>query len=130
MIEAAKSLPMQARIWARVLAQGAHILRRGAWYNVIREPKNGIVLLEVNKHIVPMNEQFVSLKREKPSKWSVVSRDPMDYATRRASMARFPYATYAVCPRCRTRATIDRAATDHTCAHCGDTYEVDWGDPC
>jgi hypothetical protein len=126
----ANTLSLEARIWARVRRQGAHILRRGAWYNVLREPKDGLVLLEVNKEIVPMNEQFVVLTREKPKKWSVVSRDPMDYGARRASMERRLEATYAVCPHCRARANIHASTVDCVCPKCQGTYEVDWGDPC
>ena len=121
---------MPARIWARARREGAHILRRGAWYNVLREPKNGIVLLEINKHIVPMNEQFVTLSREKPAKWSVVARDLADYGARRASMSGRLAAPYGVCPHCRERTNLEPSMVETVCPHCSGTYEVDWGDPC
>jgi hypothetical protein len=119
-----------ARIWARVKREGAHILRRGAWYHVLREPKDGLVLLEVNKAIVPMNAQFVTLAREEPKKWSVVSRDPSDYGARRASMARQMGTTYAVCPHCRSRADVTPSTVESVCPKCQGTYEVDWGELC
>ena len=130
MNDMAKTLSMQARIWARVREQGAHILRRGAWYNVLREPKDGLVLLEVNKNIVPMNVQFVVISHEKPNKWSVVSRNPMDYGARRASMERRLDATYVVCPHCRARTDVQPSTVEQVCPSCAGTYEVDWGDPC
>ena len=124
----AMTLPMMSQIWARVRKEGAHILRRGAWYNVLREPKNGIVLLEINKQIVPMNEQFVTLSRQRPAKWSVVARETADYGARRASMTGRLEPTYAVCPHCRTRTNVDHSMTETACPKCGNTYEVDWGE--
>ena len=126
----ANTLQMPARIWARVRPEGAHILRRGAWYNVLREPKHGIVLLEINKRIVPMNEQFVVLSRERPEKWAVVARNPDDYQARRASMSRSLDATYVVCPHCRTRANAEHTAHEYACPSCKGTFEIDWGIAC
>jgi hypothetical protein len=117
-------------IWARVNPKGAHILRRGAWYRLMREPKDGIVLLEVNKEIVPIGEQFVTLVRSKPAKWSVVSRDPQDYGAQRASMARRLEATYVVCPVCRGRTNVQHSTVSLACPNCGGEFDVDWGDPC
>jgi hypothetical protein len=123
----AKIIP---EVWARVNPQGAHVLRRGAWYRLMREPRDGIVLLDVNKEIVPIGEQFVTLVDHKPAKWSVVSRDPADYGARRASMERHLDATYAVCPACRTRTNVEHTSQSRRCPNCGGLYAVDWGELC
>src|SRR2546426_8493891 len=40
---------LQAKGWARVGKPGAHLLRRGAWYPVVRVSSSHIVVLDVNR---------------------------------------------------------------------------------
>src|SRR2546426_10196511 len=57
---------LQAKGWARVGKPGAHLLRRGAWYPVVRVSSSHIVVLDVNRRNVPVDRRFLETRRHPP----------------------------------------------------------------
>jgi len=114
--------------WARVTQAEAFGLRRGAWYPVVSN-SSSLVLLDVNKANRPVNRLSLEFTDQKPSKWSVVQRQPTAFAARRA-IEKALGAVYAVCPSCRARCLLEFAVSELTCEECGRTAEVDWEHPC
>src|SRR5438552_3892763 len=53
---------IQAKGWARVGRAGAHLLRRGAWYPVVRISSSHIVVLDVNRRNVPVDRRFLEIR--------------------------------------------------------------------
>lgn len=115
--------------WARVSKEEAHGLRRGAWYAVVGEAESDLVLLDVNKTNRPVNRSNLEFADEKPTKWSVVRRDPNEHAAVRASTARLG-SSYGVCPLCRARVALAPDTTETKCPECKEISEVDWDNPC
>jgi len=58
---------LQAKGWARVGRPGAHLLRRGAWYPVVRISSSHIVVLDVNRRNVPVDRRFLEIRYHPPS---------------------------------------------------------------
>jgi len=115
--------------WARVSKDEAFGLRRGAWYSVVGDAESMLVLLDVNKSNRPVNRTNLEFSEEKPTKWSVVQRDPDDHAALRASTAKLG-PVYGVCPLCRARVAIGPGASEASCPRCKEVSEVDWDNPC
>ena len=115
--------------WARVCREEAHGLRRGAWYAVVGDAESDLVLLDVNKSNRPVNRSGLVFAEEKPTKWTVVRRDPQEHAALRASTADLG-PVYGVCPSCRARVAIAADAEEAHCPRCKETSEVDWDNPC
>ena len=115
--------------WARVSKDEAHGLRRGAWYAVVGDGEADLVLLDVNKSNRPVNRSSLEFADEKPSKWSVVQRNPEEHAAIRASSADLG-PVYGVCPLCRARVSIAPEASDAHCPRCKEVSEIDWDNPC
>ena len=65
---------LQAKGWARVGKPGAHLLRRGAWYPVVRISSSHIVVLDVNRRNVPVDRRFLEIRYHPPERWSAASR--------------------------------------------------------
>lgn len=115
--------------WARVCREEAHGLRRGAWYAVVGDAESDLILLDVNKSNRPVNRSGLVFADEKPTKWSVVRRDPDDHAALRASTANLG-PVYGVCPHCRARVALAAGATEAHCPRCKEVSEVDWDNTC
>jgi hypothetical protein len=115
--------------WARVCRTEAHGLRRGAWYPVVGDSDNSLVILDVNKSNRPANRATLEIREERPDRWSVVRREPGQEAAQRASDASLG-PVYAVCPRCRERVMLAGREEEYTCPGCGSDYPVDWENPC
>ena len=121
---------MASRKWARAKQSGAHGLRRGAWYLVVNEPSNALVVLSVRKNNVPVPRSMVELSDDEPTKWSVVKWEPHQSGVRRASEQALGL-TYGVCPNCAAREPIvSPEVRSLTCGECGHTAEVDWEHSC
>src|SRR2546425_1571704 len=69
---------LQAKGWARVGRPGAHLLRRGAWYPVVRISSSHIVVLDVNRRNVPVDRRFLEIRYHPPERWSVVRCEPRE----------------------------------------------------
>ena len=115
--------------WARVTKEEAHGLRRGAWYKVVGDGEADLILLDVNKSNRPVSTSSLDFANEKPSKWSVVRREPEEHAALRASSAKLG-PVYGVCPLCRARVAVAPNATEARCPRCKEVSEVDWDNPC
>src|SRR5438034_7395123 len=86
-----------AKGWARVGRPGAHLLRRGAWYPVVRISSSHIVVLDVNRRNVPVDRRFLEIRYHPPERWSVVRCEPREIQR----VGRLFPLTCAVCPACR-----------------------------
>ena len=115
--------------WARVAKAEAHGLRRGAWYPVVNDTTDSMVVLDVNKENRPVSRAWLQFRDQRPTKWSVVRRDPEDLPAKKASRKELG-PIYGVCPRCRQRTTLQPEDVLLACAECGSEYEVDWANPC
>jgi hypothetical protein len=113
---------LQARGWARVGKRGAHLLRRGAWYPVVRVSSSQIVVLDVNRRNVPVDRRFLEIRYHPPERWSLVRCEPRELQRLGRN---FPL-TYAVCPSCRHRQAFDGDARDLTCDRCHHTAPMAW----
>lgn len=119
-----------SRKWARPRGPGAHGLRRGAWYLVVNDTQQGVVILNVRKQNVPVPRSMLDIRAGSPDAWSVVQWQESQRGAKRASQESLGL-QYGVCPACgeRTRLEPPRVA-ELTCAQCGGTFAVDWERPC
>jgi len=99
---------LQAKGWARVGRPGAHLLRRGAWYPVVRISSSHIVVLDVNRRNVPVDRRFLEIRYHPPERWSVVRCEAREIQR----VGRLFPLTYAVCPACRHRQGFGTDAKD------------------
>jgi hypothetical protein len=106
---------LQAMGWARVGPNGAHTLRRGAWYPVVRISSSNIVVLDVNRRNMPVDKRLLEIRYHPPERWTVVECEPR--VLRRVGRE-FPL-TYAVCPTCRHRQVFER---------CHETASLAWNE--
>ncbi len=113
---------LQAKGWARVHPLGAHTLRRGAWYPVVRISSSNIVVLDVNRRNVPVDRRLLEIRYHPPERWTIVQCDPR--MLERVGRV-FPL-TYAVCPACRNRQGFDSGVQDLTCARCHRLATLGW----
>lgn len=105
--------------WARLQTDVKCRLRRGAWYRVLRLGALEATL-DVHGHPQTVARSALELSAAPPSRWSVVP-----YA-RRAAGVPDAGAVYAVCPGCRSRASmVDRPATLR-CPRCNGLFEIAW----
>ncbi len=118
---------MQVEKWARA-KPGTHGLRRGAWYPVVNEAVNSMVVLDVRKNNVPVPRDMLVLLDGPPSTWTVVQWHESERGAQRASEEILGL-TYAVCPACHARARlIPPDAERLTCPECQGSFDVNWND--
>ena len=108
---------LQAKGWARVGPSGAHTLRRGAWYPVVRISSSNIVVLDVNRKNVPVDKRLLEIRYQPPEGWTVVQCE----ARMQQRVGRLFPLTYAVCPSCRNRQAFATPSTELTCERCRTT---------
>ena len=120
---------MANRIWARCLDSVADILRRGAWYPVMEETKDGHVVVQVGAKPIRISRADVRLRESPPDTWSVVVRTGVLRPTLGASRTSI-HTTYAVCPACRERQEFVGQPTKLKCDRCGVEAAVDWTETC
>src|SRR2546423_8073011 len=113
---------LQAKGWARVGRPGAHLLRRGAWYPVVRISSSHIVVLDVNRRNVPVDRRFLEIRYHPPDPWSVVRSQPPQIQP----LGRLFPLTYAVCPACRHRQGFGTEVKDLTCERCKKHAGLAW----
>ena len=113
---------LQAKGWARVGPSGAHTLRRGAWYPVVRISSSNIVVLDVNRKNVPVDKRLLEIRYHPPEGWTVVQCEPR--MLQRVGRL-FPL-TYAVCPKCRNRQAFEAQKSELTCDRCKSTAPLTW----
>jgi hypothetical protein len=119
-----------ARKWARARGAGAHGLRRGAWYLVVNDTQQSVVILNVRKQNVPVPRSMLDVRTGSPDMWSVVVWQESQRGAKRASEENLGL-QYGVCPACGERTPLEPPdAAELTCTQCGGTFAVDWERPC
>ena len=113
---------LQAKGWARVGRPGAHLLRRGAWYPVVRISSSHIVVLDVNRRNVPVDRRFLEIRYHPPERWSVVRCEPREIQR----VGRLFPLTYAVCPACRHRQGLESDVKELICERCKKVGALAW----
>jgi hypothetical protein len=108
--------------WARLQADVQCGLRRGAWYRVLRLGAREAIL-DVHRTPRPVDRALLEFSPTPPTRWSVVL-DPRS----QAALPDFP-TEYAVCPNCRTRATMMGQPSILRCPRCNGLFEVVWEEP-
>src|SRR5215813_10705864 len=98
---------LQPKGWARVGPAGAHTLRRGAWYPVVRMSSSNIVVLDVNRRNVPVDRRLLEIRYQPPERWTIVRCEPRLIER----IGRIFPLTYAVCPAWRWRTRSGCSAT-------------------
>src|SRR3989442_11377135 len=101
--------------WARLNAQYACPLRRGAWYRVIDVTPLEVVV-EVHHKSVLVARPWVELAQVPPPRWTVVENS--------ARKAPGSNGRYAVCPSCRERMPLSGNPPSLRCRRCRGTFEV------
>lgn len=113
---------LQAKGWARVGKTGAHLLRRGAWYPVVRVSSSHIVVLDVNRRNVPVDRRFLEIRYHPPERWSIVRCEPRE----QQRLGRTFPLTYGVCPSCRHRQAFGADTQELTCDRCHQGAALGW----
>jgi len=115
--------------WARSTPGVAEILRRGAWYPIVSESADGIVVLDVRGRPVRMSLHDLRVRRAPPEQWSVVVRTGVLRPTL-GGQGQDVANRYLVCPRCQERQDFSGEPHDLKCPRCGGTAPVDWSETC
>lgn len=118
-----------ARGWARCLDNVADVLRRGAWYPILDESGDKVVL-EVRRKQVRISRIDVDVRDTPPDRWSVVVRTGVLRPTLGAREGEGPTTTYAVCPHCHERQDFTGRPASLTCTRCKKESNVDWSETC
>ena len=119
-----------ARGWARCLDNVADVLRRGAWYPILDESGDKVVL-EVRRRQVRISRIDVDVRDTPPDRWSVVVRTGVLRPTLGAREGEEgPTTTYAVCPHCHERQDFTGRPASLTCTRCKQESNVDWSETC
>ena len=117
------------RGWARCLDNVADILRRGAWYPIVDEAGDKVVL-EVRKKKVRVSRIDVAVRDTPPDRWSVVVRTGVLRPTLGGREGEEVTTTYAVCPQCQERQDFTGKPATLTCTRCKREAQVDWSETC
>src|SRR5215510_2206206 len=99
---------LQVKGWARVGPSGAHTLRRGARYPVVRLSSRNILVLDVNRQNVAVDRRFLEIPYHPPERWTIVRCEPR----MSGPLGRGFRLTYGVWPSCRSRQGIEARTSD------------------
>lgn len=117
------------RGWARCLDNVADVLRRGAWYPILDESGDKVVL-EVRRKQVRISRIDVDVRDTPPDRWSVVVRTGVLRPTLGVTEGEGPTTTYAVCPHCHERQDFTGKPATLKCTGCQKASKVDWSETC
>jgi len=123
------SRPSSPRGWARCLDNVADVLRRGAWYPILDESGDKVVL-EVRKKQVRISRIDVDVRDTPPDLWSVVVRTGVLRPTLGGREGEGLTTTYAVCPHCQERQDFTGRPATLKCTRCKREAKVDWSETC
>lgn len=110
------------RGWATGAPGIADVLRRGAWYPILEETPEGIVV-EVDQQRLLLSRHEVRLRPDRPTSWSIVVRTGVMRPTLAGPKL---VTTYAVCPDCTARQEFEGKPESMMCARCRRAAKVDW----
>ena len=108
--------------WARVRPQGAHIMRLGAWYQIVGNPAPNLVVLDIARRNVAIPRDLLQISPLRPDRFSVVPRSPRKLRGKADDSS----STYAVCPVSGTRVRLSGHPESVECPNCGHRGAVDW----
>jgi hypothetical protein len=109
--------------WAQAAPGCADLLRRGAWYPIIKEEDDGQVVVEVDQQPVRVSREDLRIRTDRPETWSVVVRTGVMRPTLSGVKL---VTTYAVCPDCHARQEFEGHPDTLICARCRRAAKVDW----
>ena len=112
-----------ALAWAQAAPGAADLLRRGAWYPIIKEEDDDKVVLEVDLQPVRVSREDLRIRPDRPDTWSVVVRTGVMRPTLSGVKL---VTTYAVCPDCHARQEFEDRPETLMCARCRRAAKVDW----
>ena len=118
----------RSRGWARVAPQeagagaGAHLMRLGAWYQIVGNPAPTLVVLDIARRNVAIPSDLLQISPRRPERFSVVPRSP----SKRSGKPDDSAAGYAVCPVSGTRVRLSGHPESIECPSCGHRGVVDW----
>lgn len=108
--------------WVTAAEGMADVLRRGAWYPILEETPDGIVI-EVDQQRLLLARDEVRRRPDKPTEWSVVVRTGVMRPTLAGPKL---VTTYAVCPDCTGRQEFEGKPASMMCVRCRRAAKVDW----
>lgn len=120
---------MSLKGWARCLDSVADILRRGAWYPIVEETSEHVVL-SVNDKRIRMSRADLQVRLTPPDNWSIVVRTGVMRPTLGGNKDQPVTQTYAVCPSCNERQEFTGRPTRLRCTRCTKEATVDWSVTC
>jgi len=120
---------MALKGWARCLDSVADILRRGAWYPILEETAEHVVL-DVHEKRIRMSRADLQVRLTPPDHWSIVVRTGVLRPTLGGNKDQPVTQTYAVCPSCNERQEFNGRPTSLRCTRCGKDASVDWTVTC
>ncbi len=99
-------------------------LRRGAWYPVVSQSGNHMVL-DVSGRRVAVLQDALELRPKRPERFTVVYRARHDPNPAHGTAADLGV-RYAVCPRCGTRRWLGGSPANTSCKQCGHEGVIAW----
>ena len=124
----------RSRGWARVAPQGAgagaragaragaHLMRLGAWYQIVGNPAPTLVVLDIARRNVAIPSDLLQIIPRRPERFSVVPRSP----SKLSGIPDDSTSGYAVCPVSGTRVRLSGRPESIKCPNCGHRGAVDW----
>jgi hypothetical protein len=109
--------------WATGAPGTGDILRRGAWYPIL-EDAGDEVILEVDTHPLRLPRKKVIIRDQQPDQWSIVVRTGVMRPT--LAGAKAAATTYAVCPDCTARQEFEGRPESLMCTRCRRAAKIDW----
>lgn len=119
---------MASKGWARCLDSVADILRRGAWYPIVEETSEHVVL-DVHEKRIRLSRADLQVRLTPPDNWSIVVRTGVMRPTLGGNREAVTQ-TYAVCPTCNERQEFSGKPTRLRCTKCRGEASVDWSVTC
>ena len=108
--------------WATGAPGTGDILRRGAWYPIVEEVGDELVI-EVDTRPLQLPRARLIVRTERPDQWSVVVRTGVMRPTLSGVKVS---ARYAVCPDCTARQEFEGRPESMMCTRCRRASKVDW----
>jgi hypothetical protein len=118
---------MAPRAWARITDRIADVLRRGAWYPVVEQTSDEVVVDVAGGKRIRLSREDVRVRETPPDRWSVVVRTGVLRPTLGGKGGEV-VTTYGVCPHCRERQELTGKPAREKCGRCGAESPVDWSE--
>ena len=112
----------RSQSWARARSQGAHIMRSGAWYQVVGNSDGNLVVLDITRRNVAIPRDLLQISPHRPERFSVVPRSP----SKRSGKPDDSASGYAVCPVSGTRVRLSGHPESIECPSCRHRGVVEW----